>query len=417
MRYFQPFRRTTSRRQSSQAAAIRCAWRKPWVRVILGLIIVSLWSRTSFTQTFVDCADVTGDGRLSVADVVAEWNEHLGFAPIPAGKGDIDLRAGYTIFDTRWLYSYIFAGWPEGACPPHPSFAISPGPDTVFLPTATFPAGSGDLALPIILKNPNKVIDLLLPLKVSGLDPTVSLDSISISPLSIGEFFKSAIFDSTAVLLISESHSDKIHVFGPGVHHIATVHLHYEASPGGTITLDTAQLSNHTFPHYVYGNALWIFNPDDWTVAQPAIVVTQTVDLFPTMSAAPNTLFFEALAGNPNPAPQSFTIETDGAPFAWTLTAPAWIGVDKTSGISGEPVQVSPDISGLLIQLHTGMIVVESEALGSPINVVVQLNVMPAFPSLDANCDGMQNAPDIIVLVNYIFKSGAIPCNPCTGEH
>lgn len=32
----------------------------------------------------------------------------------------------------------------------------------------------------------------------------------------------------------------------------------------------------------------------------------------------------------------------------------------------------------------------------------------------DMNCDGVPNAADIITLVNYVFKSGALPCNTCT---
>jgi len=38
---------------------------------------------------------------------------------------------------------------------------------------------------------------------------------------------------------------------------------------------------------------------------------------------------------------------------------------------------------------------------------------MPCIPSGDVNCSGTVTSADIIYLVNYVFKGGTLPCNVC----
>ena len=38
---------------------------------------------------------------------------------------------------------------------------------------------------------------------------------------------------------------------------------------------------------------------------------------------------------------------------------------------------------------------------------------MPCVAAGDANCSGTVTSADIIYLVNYVFKSGPLPCNVC----
>ncbi|OGC77361.1 MAG: hypothetical protein A2145_03140 [candidate division Zixibacteria bacterium RBG_16_40_9] len=38
------------------------------------------------------------------------------------------------------------------------------------------------------------------------------------------------------------------------------------------------------------------------------------------------------------------------------------------------------------------------------------------YMAADANHNGKHDLPDIIVLVNYVFKGGPIPCPECTGD-
>lgn len=383
------------------------------------LVTVSTLSSQAYAQTFTQCADVTGNGVVSSQDVVMEWNEHLGGLPIPFGVGDVDFREGYSIGDIQFLIGHLFRGWPEGGCPPIPLVPVLTGEDTVLLPTATVPPGSGTLSLPVILKSVNQVTDLLLPIRLSGLDATIFLDSIRAAafadPSDKTELVR---FDSTAVLLFSETSNSSILV--PGLRRIATAYVRYAASPGGIITMDTTSRWPRTSLQYVYAagdDPLPLAGYDHLTLGSPAIQIVNTVGLFPNLSAAPDTLYFEAIAGYPDPDSQSFQVQSDGAPFSWSIITPWWVDVDKTSGVSGDWVTVLPHTSTLNIQTHRDhILIVANGALESPFKVTVEAVVRPAYPAMDANCDGVQSAADIIMLVNYIFKSGVLPCNPCTGQ-
>ena len=78
---------------------------------------------------------------------------------------------------------------------------------------------------------------------------------------------------------------------------------------------------------------------------------------------------------------------------------------------------VTVDIAGLGVGTYYGDIVIFSTgALGSPLTLTVAVELKQQFPAFDANCDGIYTVSDIIVQINYMFKSGTIPCNPCTGE-
>jgi hypothetical protein len=49
------------------------------------------------------------------------------------------------------------------------------------------------------------------------------------------------------------------------------------------------------------------------------------------------------------------------------------------------------------------------------VNFVFKSGVMPfGAYTADMNCDGLPDSRDIITLVNYVFKSGALPCDVCT---
>jgi hypothetical protein len=192
----------------------------------------------------------------------------------------------------------------------------------------------------------------------------------------------------------------------PGINLLALAFFHYNSSPGGTVSLDTITLRPHTFLNYVYGY---------YVIGIPKVVVA-AASTFPDMIVQPDTLVFETLAGYPNPDYQQFSIQSSGAAFNWTLTSPSWVNVDFQSGVSGQIVNVTPDIVGLSVGVYYGDIIISSiGALGSPKKVVVKLTLRQQFLSLDANCDGAFNIADIVVQINYLFKGGKV-CNPCTGE-
>ena len=376
----------------------------------------SLFVSNAEAQTFQQCADINQDSALNVADFVDFIYVIEGTQTLPEGKGDVDFRADVTIGDFRYISGWIFAGFPEGGCPPFPSFTPAPGVDTVFLPTKVVAAGSGSFDLPIIVANTNPIGDLLLPLAISGLDSTMILDSIKtteeINQGSPAPIVRTWVTDSTAGILLHYY----VNSLAPGVHIIANAYFHYISSPGVTVSIDTTTENTLTTPGYIFGDFTNPYSFESLTHAIPQVATAPTTG-YPTISLDADTLEVETFAGYPNPDPVSFTVLSDGGSFSWILTAPDFLLVDKTLGLSGETVTVTVDIEGLGVGTYHGDIVIFSTgALGSPLTVTVAVELKQQFPSLDANCDGIYTLSDIIVQVNYIFKGGVLPCNPCTGE-
>ena len=354
-----------------------------------------------------NCADIDGNNRIDVGDAVYMISEHIGGAPIPAGKGDIDFRQGYNAGDLRFFIDYIFGGGPTPGCPPFPPYTLVHTNDSLILPSYEVPAGSGQFALPIALINHATVHDIVLPMQVNSLGSTVFFDSLKIASSLAPPLRAESVLDSTGIIVYSSNiyYSQGI---VSGINLLAVAFFHYTSSPGGTISMDTVTIRPHTFLNYVYGDRPGL------AIGIPKVVIAEA-STFPEMIVEPDTLFFEVFVGNLNPVPQQFSIQSSGEPFYWTLTKPSWIGVDATSGVSGQNVSVTPNMAGLLVGVHYGDIIVSSpEALGSPHKVVVELTVLRP-PSLDANCDGVLNYADIVAEVHYMFAGGSL-CDPCTGE-
>lgn len=380
------------------------------------LISASLFLSTAQAQTFQQCADINEDSVLNVADFVDFLYVIDGSRPLPAGRGDVDFHADVTLGDFRYISGFIFSGFPEGGCPPFPAFTPVPGDDTLFMPVKVVAAGSGSFVLPIFVANNNPIGDLLLPLAISGLDSTMILDSIKISaeintgsPAPIVNIWTS---DSTAGILL-HYYANSLE---PGIHLLANAYFHYTSSPGATVSIDTTTVNGLTAPGYIYGPFNGSYTFDSLTHAIPQVVTAPTTG-YPNISLDSDTLKIQTLAGYPNPDPVSFSVLSDGGTFSWFLSAPDWLLVDKTSGLSGETVNITADISGLGAGTYYGDVIVFSTgALGSPKTVTVVVDLKQQFPALDANCDGIYTLADIIIQINYIFKNGPLPCNPCTGE-
>jgi hypothetical protein len=132
------------------------------------------------------------------------------------------------------------------------------------------------------------------------------------------------------------------------------------------------------------------------------------------MALEPDTLFFSTLVDIPITEPDTFMVVSLSNPFAWTLTHSDWLQVTPTEGVSGQWVAVLPDITGLSAGFHYGSVLVSSDdAVGSPQELVVVLELKQTYPSFDANCDGQFDVDDIVVLVMYVFGAGDPPCDPC----
>ena len=374
------------------------------LRMLLTLLTPMLiFASGAYAQT---CADANGDGSVDISDVVYMMAEHVGGQPIPAGKGDIDYRQGYNAGDMRFFIDYIFAGGPAPGCPPFSSYSLVNTDDSLILPSYVVPAGSGQFALPIYLINHAKVSDMVLPMRVDGLGSTIFFDSLQIeSSLNSSAVRAESVNGSTGVIAFSIIGQTEYIVSGVNI--LALAFFHYTSSLGGTISMDTITIRSHTFLNYVYGPS--------YAVGIPKVVVAAAATI-PNMTVQPDTLAFEIPVSSADPDPQQFSIQSSGEPFNWTLTAPSWVNVDATSGVSGQNISVTPNTTGLFIGVYYGDIIVSSTgALGSPQRVVVKLTLKQQFLSLDANCDGVFNIADIVAQINYLFRGGSV-CNPCTGE-
>jgi hypothetical protein len=353
------------------------------------------------------CADVNEDGSLDVSDVVYMLDAYDFGAPLPDGKGDIDYRQNHNIGDFRYLTNYIFVGGGEGSCPPFSSYDILPTDDTIILPEGEIPAGSGTIGYPITLVNHDSIYDLMLPIVVDA--PGVSITEVTFEFSGLQQIAVVSNVSTLEKLLITADLVPSLCI-QPGIHTLGVLEITYESSPGATFTVDTTSFDDKRFLHYTYGEPL------AEAIGTPTII---TVDQspYPTMSVEPDSLFFSTLTDIPIAEPDTFTVISSGDPYAWTLTHTDWLEVTPTAGMSGQKVAVRPIISGLSVGFHYGTITVSADGtIGSPQEVIVELELKQTYPSFDANCDGQFDVDDIVVLVMYVFGGGDPPCDPCAAK-
>ncbi len=366
---------------------------------------------SSQAQTFQQCADVDNNGSVNVADLVRVLNSFQGGVPVPEGKGDVDFRQGLNLGDIRYLAGYIFLGYPEGGCPPFPAYPLLDSPDSLFLPEITVPVGSGSLIAPISVSNIEAVSELLITARLLPTNCIATIDSVRF--INWTEAYPHRHING-AELTLSWFSVETEDPLPPGSHTIATVHVSYSASTGGTAAFVEDVFEQNAFTHQVYGpfsNVVY----QDMKIGVPNIS-TRAAQSMPSMSVAPDSLTFIILHGSGDPASQTFAIQSDGAVVVWSSAQPSWIDVTPSTGLSGSSVTVQPLTAGLNPGTHTGTIVVSSpDAYNSPKNVKVVLRLLPQYPAFDANCDGMFNISDIVRLLVYIF-GGPAPCDPCTGK-
>ena len=353
------------------------------------------------------CADVNGDAAVDISDLVYMIEAYRGGAPLLEGRGDIDYRQGYNLGDLNYLTNYMFTGGDEGGCPPFDQYDILQTIDTLFLPEGDIPAGTGTIGFPVVLVNKDTIFDYILPLTVTGLDPTNT--DIGFVPSDLMDTELADPIGDFELQLLSTSTYPSTGI-APGMNTLGTLEITYTSAPAQSFSVDTTSYEDSRFMHHVYGEHL------EEEIGR-FTVLALAASPYPNISVEPESLFFSTLISIPITEPASFTVESDGGVFAWTLDHIEWLDVTPTSGISGQTVTVLPDISGLPVGTHYGSITVTAEeALGSPKEVIVELKLRQTYPSFDANCDGVFDIDDIVVLVMYMFGEGDPPCDPCAGQ-
>jgi|GEM_PF-1848527 len=359
-------------------------------------------------QTFQQCADVTQNGNVSLSDLMMMVNVFIGGPDLPAGRGDIDFRQGFNLGDVRYLNGYIFTAYPEGGCPPFPAYNLAGTTDTIFLPEAIVPAGSGSLVLPIVLSNLQPISDLALYSTMSATNCTATIDSVSFSDWNLQLQTDASMGNDLSFLWVSTGEPSSL---SPGTRTIARVWLSFSASTGGTVTFNPTSLGTYRFTHEVYGE-IAALNYAALGIGIPQVVVRPTMNAA-AMSVVPDSLFFVVLAELGDPSPKTFDVLSDGAAFDWSATHPSWINLTPSFGSSGTSVSVQPLTAGLTPGTYTGSIVVSSiQTFNSPKTVKVVLKIQPQYAAFDANCDGIFSVTDVVILIQYIF-GGPAPCDPC----
>ena len=111
------------------------------------------------------------------------------------------------------------------------------------------------------------------------------------------------------------------------------------------------------------------------------IAVTLTLAPPPSITLAPSSLTFSAVAGGANPAAQNVQLSfSNNAAVAWTASDNvSWLSVAAASGTGGAQLSASVNTTGLAAGTHTATITVSSTGVtsNSPQTVAVTLNLAP----------------------------------------
>ncbi|RKX24242.1 MAG: hypothetical protein DRP45_08650 [Candidatus Zixiibacteriota bacterium] len=108
----------------------------------------------------------------------------------------------------------------------------------------------------------------------------------------------------------------------------------------------------------------------------------------PTIGVSPDYFNFTAVAGDPNPASQTFTIDNIGeSVLNWSVSnTETWLDLLPTSGTDFGEVSVSIDITGLAYGDYYDIIVVtDPSATNDPVEVPVHLSVVSSLPVIDVD--------------------------------
>ena len=375
--------------------------------ILAFVLLLTLQAVTVSAQTFQQCADVNENNVLSISDLSKMFDAFLGGPALPAGRGDIDLRQNYDLGDLRYFAGYLFLTYPEGGCPPFSDYTLLEAPDTLYLPEAIVPDGSGSMMLPIFMSNTEPVSELLVTATIAATNCNVTVDYVTTASWEAWVLGDRTIGNELTMLWASSGVETAL---PPGLHTIAYVFINYSGSTNGTVSLLPANFGPYRFIHQVYGN-MSSASYAQMSIGVPHVIVSPATAL-PAMSVSPDSMYFATLAGSGDPAPQSFDLLSSGNQFDWTSTQPSWLQVTPSTGVSGATVSVQPLTASLNPGTHVGTIVVSSaQAYNSPKSVKVVLRIQPQYPAFDANCDGLFNISDIVYLIQYIF-GGPAPCDP-----
>jgi hypothetical protein len=165
------------------------------------------------------------------------------------------------------------------------------------------------------------------------------------------------------------------------------------AVPGGPKNWEVVAFNGPGTGNIPEGYLMGLFSSDDFGCPEPGRYPLGRAKVIMPASAQARTITLE-LAEFPVGANK--TMAHDGIPVdldAWVFHPAPWI-IDLTGDINNDRAITASDVIGLVNYVFKGGAV-----------------PYPFAASGDVNCSGLVNSSDIIELVNFVFKGGSAPCN------
>ena len=418
---------------------------------LLLLSMISLIAVFCCTASATDlCADLNGDGIIDIVDIVIMAQEHTsswgGYPALPAGKGDIDYRAGYNMGDTHYLCDYLFRGGPVGSCPPFPAYTLVSTTDILYMPKVLFGSGSGSMALPIIWSHQGWISDFLLPISISGLGPNVVVDSLAKGACLYHDYPFSANRHSWPLAYIFWSHISEGSQLAPGVDTVATLYIHYNSAQGEFLAVDADQIGPHTFLNYVTAQSA-SENYADMIVGIPHVSSHWTIPRYSAIMRPDPQYVYYMYSINPIIDTVYFGEFPDGHTAADVNLATVQIGtITPTSvsvqpashGFAGDVVMATFPLADYIAPLGAlydetphlftvtwdyadgtpasmeGAVLVIGKSSLNPSQFLTPPDVV-VLPG-DVNFDGGIDISDAVSMIGFIFGGGPMPENPLNGD-
>jgi uncharacterized protein (TIGR03437 family) len=129
-----------------------------------------------------------------------------------------------------------------------------------------------------------------------------------------------------------------------------------------------------------YSGTVTVTPTDSGSPAQ-VINVTMSLDTAPALDVSTAPLVFNAVSGGQQPPNQFISVNSSGAAFnysatAITTTGGQWLIVAPSAGVTGTPVTVGVNATGLAPGTYTGLVSIAAPGVtNSPVNVPVRITV------------------------------------------
>ncbi len=417
--------------------------------MLVRIMVVLLSICSTIALAVTPCWDFNGDGLYGVSDTFVLLNALRFGTPLIDGKGDMDGRPGITLSDAQAHWEYIFAGF-YPTCPPFPPYSILHPADTLFLPTTDYPAGTHNVAIPIILRSHNTISDYMVPLSVLASDNALTIDSVSAGTVPNYDFGLQRISGSNVVLFFTNLRStfptsNIYQRLDPGEHTLAVIHGHYDnPCKPVLVQVDTTVMAEHTFMHHMFGSQPYyqLGNIGKFTVIRTTTVMQNKAVVSPnpqyyysafSMSPIIDTVTFGNFPGALTASDINLSsVMVNGQP------ASAWVATSQRDFVT-PVIQAEVLFRDLVVQYgplfdttcqeftveyeytsgSSGISIGEMTVIGKSSTLPNAPYIVPPDQVIiagDFNASGTVSLNDVVTLIDFIFAAGPAPGNVMIGD-